>query len=201
MKEPEGNRTRDEALLRRARQKHDSGDAREAAAELLLLYRDHVYQWCYRYVHNHERALDLAQEVLLASYKALPSFGGRASFSSWLFAVTRNRCVSSLRQSSRHPTVAYDLELVPDERETPDRALERREERDLLLRAMRETLSSREQEALCLRIFDNMPVDMITEVLGLKTASGARSILQNARRKLRAVLVPWNRVLEEEAGD
>ncbi|MDY0110920.1 MAG: sigma-70 family RNA polymerase sigma factor [Candidatus Krumholzibacteria bacterium] len=201
MREPEDNRTRDEALLRRARQHQDHGDAREAAAELMLHYRSHVYQWCYRYVHNHERALDLAQEVLLASYKALPSFSGRASFCSWLFAVTRNRCVSSLRRSSRHPTIEYDLELMPDERETPDRALERREERELLLRAMRETLSSREQEALCLRIFDNMPVDMITEVLGLETASGARSVLQNARRKLRAALVPWHRALEEDAGD
>lgn len=200
MRDAIDSRTPDKTLLQHACRQPHGRAAGEAAAELLLRYRGHVYQWCYRYVRNHERALDLAQEVLLESYKALPSFDSRASFSSWLFAVTRNRCVSDLRRSSRRQTIPYDLELVPDARETPDRECERREQRELLLRAMRETLSPREQEALCLRIFDNLPVAAITEVLGLETASGARSVLQNARRKLRAALAPKGRALKEETG-
>lgn len=197
MRDAQDRRTRDDALLLRIRQRPHSSGAREAATALLLHYRGHVYQWCYRYVHNHERALDLAQEVLLETYQALPSFRSQASFSSWLFAITRNRCVSALRRLSRAQTVDCDLELLPDERDTPDRELERQEQRDLVLKTMRETLAPHEQEALCLRIFDQLPVDTITELLGLETASGARSVLQNARRKLRAALAPWNPALGE----
>lgn len=81
-----------------------------------------------------------------------------------------------------------------DRRETPDRELERRQQRELVLKTMRETLAPHEQEALCLRIFDNVPVETITEVLGLATVSGAR-------RKLRAALISRNLALEEVLGD
>jgi hypothetical protein len=39
-----------------------------------------------------------------------------------------------------------------------------------------------------LRCFERMPVDRITETLCLENASGARGLLQTARRKLRAEL-------------
>lgn len=100
MEDAEQRRQRDEALLKRACRQPEDRDARDAAAGLLLNYRAHVYQWCYRYVRNQEQALDLSQEVLLETYQALPSFGRQASFSSWLFAITRNRCVSELRRLS-----------------------------------------------------------------------------------------------------
>jgi len=188
MRDADDRRLRDEALLRRIRRRPQSRDAREAMAELLLQYRGSIYQWCYRYVRHHDRAVDLAQEVILETCQALPGFHGRASFSSWLFAITRNRCVSALRRLARTEPVEYDLELLPDSHDGPDLELERQEERERVLKAMRTALAPHEQEALCLRVFDNLPVEAITEVLGLETVSGARSVLQNARRKLRAAL-------------
>jgi len=201
MRDADDRKQRDEALLLRIRGRSQNRDARDAAAELLLHYRGSIYQWCYRYVRNHDRALDLAQEVILETYQALPGFHGRASFSSWLFAITRNRCVSALRRSSRARPVECDLELLADARDGPDRELERREERERILSAIREVLAPHEQEALCLRVFDGLPVDAITEVLGLDTASGARSVLQNARRKLRAALAFMNPALGEDPDD
>ncbi len=188
MRNAQERKRRDEALLLRARKQPGGSDAREAVGELLLNYQGHVYQWCYRYIREHEGALDLAQEVMLEAYRALPGFDGRSSFSSWLFAITRNRCVSGLRRSSRTEVADVDLDLLPDLGDGPDRELERREQQEQILTAMRETLAEREQQALCLRIFDKLSVDAITEVLGLATATGARSVLQNARRKLRARL-------------
>ena len=188
MRDTQERNRRDEALLLRARRQPGGSDAREAVGELLVNYQGHVYQWCYRYVHEHEGALDLAQEVMLEAFRALPGFDCRASFSSWLFAITRNRCVSSLRRFSRAEAADFDLDLLPDLSDGPDRELERREQQEQILAAMRESLAERERQALCLRIFDKLSVDAITEVLGLATVSGARSVLQNARRKLRAAL-------------
>lgn len=221
MRNTDDRKRRDEALLRRIRASSPAGDARredapgadardadlrdedasDATAELLSHYRGSIYQWCYRYLRDHDRALDLAQEVILETCRALPRFDGRASFSSWLFAITRNRCVSALRRSARAETADYDLDLIPDSGDRPDRALERKERRERILGAMREVLAPREQEALCLRVFDGMPVDAITEVLGLGTASGARSVLQNARRKLRAALATLDPALGEDRDD
>lgn len=199
MKNEDDRRQRDEALLLRIRRDPKCRDARDAAAELLLHYRGNIYQWCYRYLRDHDRALDMAQEVILETYKALPGYRGRASFACWLFAVTRNRCVSAIRRFARAEPLDYDLELLPDMRDGPDRQLERHERRQRILSAMRDVLSPHEQEALCLRIFDGLPVDAITDVLGLSTASGARGVLQNARRKLRAALAFMDPALGEDS--
>lgn len=187
MKETDRNQ-RDAELLRKAQQDSASQSAREAIGELFDHYRGHIYQWCFRYVRDHEQALDMSQEVMLEAFKSLGSFRGSASFSSWLFAITRNRCVSALRRSSRRRTVDLDQELLADPRSGPDQALEERQEGEFLLAAIRAHLAPREQEALCLRLYERMPVDTITRVLGIEGAAGARSVLQNARRKLRAAL-------------
>jgi DNA-directed RNA polymerase specialized sigma24 family protein len=53
---------------------------------------------------------------------------------------------------------------------------------------LREHLSPVEQEAIWLRCFERLPVGDVTRMLGLTHASGARSVLQSARGKLRAAL-------------
>jgi DNA-directed RNA polymerase specialized sigma24 family protein len=53
---------------------------------------------------------------------------------------------------------------------------------------LRESLSPVEQQAIWLRCFERLPVDEVTRLLGLTTASGARSVLQSAREKLRRAL-------------
>src|SRR5687767_15333181 len=91
----------DRDLLEQARSRAGTPDGAAAAAELLRRHRRAVYLWCFRYVRDHERALDMAQDVLLAAYQRMGEFQGRASFSSWLFVIARNRCFNELRNDSR----------------------------------------------------------------------------------------------------
>lgn len=174
-------------LLRLAREDADSPAGRRAASELLSRYQDHVYAWCFRYVREHERALDLAQDVLLAAYRNLGSFGERAQFGSWLFAIARNRCISELRR----PGIELDAETDPDhlqgERDPLQELLDRQGEQKLL-ELIKRHLDRREQKVLWLRCVDRMPLDVITKVVRIKQASGARTVLQRARRKLRTAL-------------
>jgi RNA polymerase sigma factor (sigma-70 family) len=67
---------------------------RQAAGSLLQRHRQRVYLWCFRYLRDHERALDMAQEVLLLAYRKLPDYSHDARFTSWLFIIARNRCLS-----------------------------------------------------------------------------------------------------------
>jgi DNA-directed RNA polymerase specialized sigma24 family protein len=57
-----------------------------------------------------------------------------------------------------------------------------------MLDLVRRHLDPLEREAIWLRCYEGMPVEEITGLLGIDTASGARGILQRARRKLRAAL-------------
>jgi len=185
---PRQSEPSDQALLTCAREDPAGPAARRAASQLLGRYRERVYLWCYRYVRDHERALDMAQEVLINAYRRLDSFGGRARFSSWLFVIARNRCLSEMRRPRLLHDEAADPERLAAAGSDPARQLEERLDEEAVLRLIRRTLEPREQEALWLRCFERLPVEAITRILEVDDQSGARALLQRARRKLRASL-------------
>jgi RNA polymerase sigma-70 factor (ECF subfamily) len=160
---------------------------REAATELLGRYRERVYRWCYGRVREHELARDLAQDVLLSAYRGLDGFDGRARFSSWLFAIARNRCLNALRRPALFED-GVDLDALPALQRGQDVELDAREDEERLLELIQSALPPQDQLALWLRCVEKMPVDGITRLLDLQESSGARAVLQRARRRLRAAL-------------
>jgi RNA polymerase sigma-70 factor (ECF subfamily) len=177
----------DEQLLRVARSDGDAARRRAAATELVRRYRDAVYLWCFRYTRDADRALDLSQDVIATVWEKIGSFEGRSKFSSWLFSVTRNRCIDASR---RVDVLADEFELgeIRDPAPLPDAMLEDERDEDWLLRTIRTELEPQEQQAIWLRCVERMPVDDVTRILGVDGSSGARAVLQRARRKLRAAL-------------
>jgi RNA polymerase sigma factor (sigma-70 family) len=178
----------DEDLIRRF-QADPEGSEGEAAAEALFgRYLRRVYAWCRRYLRDHERALDTAQEVLASAWRALPGFDHRSPFACWLFVIARNRCYSAMRPVSLTRDEDEDPDGLVDVRPGPDEVLERQEDEASMLKLIGDTLDRLEQDALVLRCFERLPVDEITRALDLQSASGARGLLQTARRKLRTAL-------------
>jgi RNA polymerase sigma-70 factor (ECF subfamily) len=185
----------DDELVQLAVRETQAGGGGPAAGELLSRYQLRVYRWCRRYARDHERALDLSQDVLLLAYRALGSFEGRAPFSAWLFTITRRRCIRAMRPVSMLRYDDAELELIPDDRPGADRALEDEDELQRMMELVRSCLDPVEQKALMMRCMERIPVDEITQLLGIAAASGARGVLQQARRKLRAASH------EDDAGD
>ena len=179
----------DDELLDRFRADPDGEAGRRAAGVLLARYRGRVYGWAVRLVKEHEEALDVAQIVMLKAWRALPGFDRRSRFASWLFALTRNECLTALRPKSlrRDPEADPEWFLVDDD--DPGRVLEDAEEEAAMEALVRETLNPVEQQAVWLRCFERLPVEDVTRILGLTNLSGARSVLQSAREKLRRALV------------
>ncbi|NOT33229.1 MAG: sigma-70 family RNA polymerase sigma factor [Candidatus Eisenbacteria bacterium] len=178
----------DETLLRIAARDPDSVGSREAASELLRRYHRQVYLWCFRYVRDPDRAMDLTQDVLLRAYRAMSSFEGRSRFSSWLFVIARNCCLKAVSA----PALLVDEDADPDAAEhpaaAPDAAYERAEDEERLRQLMMDKLDEAERRALWLRCIERLSVESITKVMGLENATGARALLQRARRRLRAAL-------------
>jgi RNA polymerase sigma-70 factor (ECF subfamily) len=181
------NHPPDEDLLRIARNHPDAALRVEAATELVTRYRDAVYLWCFRYTRDRERARDLSQDVLVSVWEKIATFEGRSRFSSWVFSVTRNRCIDA----SRRVDVLADEATpddIPDPSPAPDVSFENEADEAWLLETMRTELDPAEQSAIWMRCVERMPVDEITRHLGVEGAAGARAVLQRARRKLRAAI-------------
>jgi len=178
----------DEDLLAHYRTAPGSEPGRRAAGHLLARYRGRVYAWALRLVREHEDALDIAQAVQLKAWRALPNFDGRSRFSSWLFAMTRNECLTALRpRLLKRDERADPIDFLVDE-DDPGRLLESAQEEAEMEALLREALSPVERQAIWLRCFERLPVEEVTRMLGLTHASGARSVLQSAREKLRRAL-------------
>jgi RNA polymerase sigma-70 factor (TIGR02960 family) len=72
-------------------------------AELVAPYRRELHVHCYRILGSTQDAEDALQETLLAAWRSLPSFEGRASPRTWLYRVATNHCLNALRAASRRP--------------------------------------------------------------------------------------------------
>ena len=178
----------DEELIRLIQADRNSESGRSAAEALFARYRKRVYLMCYRYTADHERALDISQEVLLKAYEKIDGYRHTSGFSCWLFTIARNRCLNSLRSIRLWQDDGGDPELLPDGGTLPDRVVEDREDEEKILELIRRSLDPLEQKALWLRCFEKVPVDEITAMLDIESASGARALLQKSRRKLRAAM-------------
>src|SRR5918998_50664 len=86
------------AALARAR----AGDE-DSFRELTDPHRRELHIHCYRILGSVQDAEDLVQETLLAAWRGLADFEGRASLRSWLYRIATNRCLNALRARSRRP--------------------------------------------------------------------------------------------------
>src|SRR5258707_2159170 len=57
-------------------------------------------------------AEDILQETLLAAWRGLGGFEGRASIRTWLYRIATNRCLNALRSANRRPAKEWDMPNV-----------------------------------------------------------------------------------------
>jgi RNA polymerase sigma-70 factor (ECF subfamily) len=159
--------------------------------EIFNRYQDRVRSWCYRISGNQETAYDLCQEVFVKAWRHLHSFRGESSLSTWLYAIARNHCLTSLKRH-HHDDVPLDLTchaLLRDHGATdPDVAAEQGEQRRRLLQFITRTLEPMEVRVMALHYGHEVPLAAITRQLSLDNPSGAKAYIVNARRKLQAVI-------------
>jgi RNA polymerase sigma-70 factor (TIGR02960 family) len=74
--------------------------------ELVEPYRRELQLHCYRMLGSFHDAEDALQETLLAAWRGLSSFEGRASIRTWLYRVATTRCLNIHR--SRPPRVTAE---------------------------------------------------------------------------------------------
>jgi RNA polymerase sigma factor (sigma-70 family) len=126
---------------------------RDGRIEMLaiLFERHHVrlFNFFLRLTQRREWSEDLVQELFLRVLKYRHSFRPNEPFTPWMYQIARHLHLSHLRQ--RRPELPLDdvLDHAPDSAESPVRRLERRQEQDLLGRAL-ERLPLRKRELLLL---------------------------------------------------
>lgn len=181
----------DEELVTLYQAAPDTPAARAHADELLRRYTARVFSWCWRFADNQDAAADLAQEVLLKVYQNLPRFRAEAKFSTWIYMIVRNHSLNHLRSRATEPVSGAELLDVDsqDGREWDTLAVLLRES-DLreAKRLVVEVLDETEAKVMMLHYGEEVPLSVITRMLGLANASGAKASIVSAKRKLSVAL-------------
>lgn len=164
----------------------------EACTELFHRYNKRIYLWCFNYTHDMEEAIDCAQEIFIKIFKNISKFSHLSRFSTWAYQVTRNHCLGRL--TSKREQWWRRLQSIDDEwtfdkvEEETFKEVELEGDLERILRAADGIMKDDELEAFVLHYREGLAVDEITKVLGCENVTGARTLIQNARRKFRRLI-------------
>jgi RNA polymerase sigma-70 factor (ECF subfamily) len=157
------------------------GAAEPAFALLLQRYESKVYRLCCALLRDRANAQDVAQESWVRVWKALPRYDGRASFSTWIYTITRNRCFTAMQRQQRLMLhCAEDLDS-----EVQDLALEPADpqDRSALLSELVELLPERYRRTLVLFYYEERSVGEVADMLGMPEGT-VKTYLHRARAAL-----------------
>ena len=129
-----------------------AGDQRAFEA-LVARYRKRIFALALHITGSASEADDIAQDVFLKAFRALPEFEGRSQFFTWVYRMTVNRSLNVQRDRARRGEDTLDdprleLAVAVDARCNPGREAELRQTYARLLRAL-----------------DGLPTDMRTTVI------------------------------------
>src|SRR6266849_1872829 len=91
---------------------------RAAFDELVYRYDKDVLNIAARYVNQADDAKDIYQEVFLRVYRGLKKFQARSEFSTWLYRITTNVCLTHGARRKKHAHRVHDPE--PDGNDAED---------------------------------------------------------------------------------
>jgi RNA polymerase sigma-70 factor, ECF subfamily len=171
----------------------------DAFYELVRPYERAVFLAAVSLVKNDADAEEVAQEAILKAFKSLSRFRQEAKFSTWLIQIAINESKMKLRKDRRHLYESIeegqrsdDGDYVPrdfaDWREIPSEALEQKELRDALTKALN-SLSEKYRAVLILRDVQHLSISETAQALGLSEAN-VKTRLSRARLQMRDALAP-----------
>ena len=136
-----------------------------------------------RLVGDADQAADVAQEVWIQIFRALPSYRGDSQFSTWAHRIAVNRTLNALRSLRRQSKVEVEIEEDTS-------MVEHDGDRSLLAQSIDERvqkLSPGARAVFVLHDVEGYTHEEIATELGI-TSGGSNSQLFKARAKLRRLL-------------
>jgi RNA polymerase sigma-70 factor (ECF subfamily) len=156
----------------------------ESFGLLVGRYEKPVIRMIYNITGAGSTCEDLAQDVFLTAYAKLRTFDpARSRFSTWLFTITKNKCVNALKK--RRPATIRQLPEKLDPHHPAERAV--REELLARLDEALEALPGKQRRAFVLAEFEELSYEQIAQIEATRIGT-VKSRINRARRKLAEAL-------------
>ena len=150
-------------------------------------YQNYVFTLALRFTKNREDAEEVSQDIFIKAYRSLSDFRGAAKFSTWLYTIVNNTCISFLRKKKLevHSLDNEKVFEVADNQESGMRAnmIEQKSRIAMVNKAIA-LLSTDDAEIITLFYKGEQTLEEISNILGLETNT-AKVRLHRARARLK----------------
>ena len=158
-----------DSLIEQARNGDD-----KAVSKLVSLWHKRIYNFCYKYFSDHDKAMDMAQRTFISMYNSIGKLKDIKSFKSWLYRIALNHCHEEDRREKRHMVVSYrndeeSEEVVVNIRDAepdPQKKLQIAELNEILMAALME-IPGEQREVLIMKEYEGLKFREIAEVLDI----------------------------------
>ncbi|MFD2442544.1 RNA polymerase sigma factor SigW [Bacillus sp. CGMCC 1.16607] len=183
-----------EAIIKKRILQVLKGD-QDAYGELVEIYKDKVYQLCYRMLGNRHESEDIAQEAFIRAYINIHSFNIDLKFSTWLYRIATNLCIDRIRK--KKPDYYLDSEVsgtdglnmyshIPSTTDMPEKELESLELEETIQREIMK-LPDKYRSVIVLKYIDELSLNEISELLNLPIGT-VKTRIHRGREALRKQL-------------
>ncbi len=158
----------------------------EAFETLMNAHMDKVYGVALRIVQDPDVAEDVTQDVFITVFKQLNSFRGDSAFSTWLYRITVNRALRTIKKESRYLTDGIQelIDSQVDSTADPERMAITIQNRKRIYNLMNK-LPKKQRAVLALRIEKELSFKEIAKIMG-RTIGGVKANYFHAVKNLKA---------------
>ncbi len=156
-------------------------------------YQDIVFSIALKVLKNREDAEEMAQESFIKAYKSLHTFKGNAKFSTWLYRITYNNCITEIRKRKIHFASTDDIEIKDESTEINLDGIPEENRAQAVKKAV-EQLPEEQYTLILLYYFEEQSIEEISKVTKL-SESNTKVKLFRARKKLYTIL---NEMMKDE---
>lgn len=157
---------------------------------LVIRHQKSIQRVCYRFTGNAEDAADLTQEVFVKAYRSLPKFRGTSAFSTWLYRIAVNACLTfKAARKNRTEEWDEDQDIVaegPGVDEVVDATMSAQAVRKAL-----ETLPEKQKLTVIMKVLEERTHAEVAEILGSNVGTVKANLffaVRNLRKQLAATL-------------
>ncbi len=180
-----------DALIEKRIKQVKKGD-QNAFSEIVELFKDKVFQLCYRMVGNRHDAEDIAQEAFIRAYINIHTYDMNRKFSTWLYRIATNLSIDRLRK--RKPDYFLDAEIegtegltmysqIPSDDLKPEEMVESLEFQEWIQKEINE-LPVSYRSVIVLKYIEELSLKEIGEILDLPIGT-VKTRIHRGREALR----------------
>ena len=161
--------------------------------ELMRRHYKGVLNFVYKFTYSVEQSEDLTQEVFLRVFKSIKNYEPKAKFSTWLYKIATNLCLTNLKKKKVNLSLdeirEYSGEMEDVKSENPYELFNRKEISDKIFEALC-TLPEKERAAITLNKYHGFSYIEVSEALDCSVGAVKTHIFRG-RLKMVEMLKPY----------